>query len=91
MTDPTGKPDDVIAREAARMRAAARAEEKRQDELNLTVATQREAARAEWADSELGDVAAQIAESERIMRLPTPDANEALGIKEPNPLKGPSS
>lgn len=30
-------------------------------------------------------------EADRIMRLPSPEANKALGLKEGDPLKGPST
>ena len=60
----------------ARARAGA---ERDNAKLNKLINDNREAHKAEWDDSESGEQAAQIAEAERIIRLPTPEALKAMG------------
>jgi len=71
--------------------AAAAAEEEAQAELNARINAQREATYTVYLESDAGAVAAQIAEAERLMHLPTPELHKELGTPESDPLKGPSS
>jgi hypothetical protein len=75
----------------ARMSAAREAEEEAQRELNERIARQREAAFADYVESEAGQVAEQGRNAERLMRLPTPELHKELGTPPSDPLKGPSS
>jgi hypothetical protein len=84
MADALSRFDAQVAKQRVADEKAAR------DAAELT-AELREAAKEAYDNSEQGDVAAQIAEAERIMRLPTPEALKAMGSHVPkDPTRFPS-
>jgi hypothetical protein len=67
--------EELDARHARAARDAARDNER----LNKQINDAREAHKEEWDASESGEQAAQIAEAERVMRLPTPETLKEIG------------
>jgi peptidoglycan hydrolase CwlO-like protein len=80
----------IAEQDALHAQVAKDADKAAREAAELT-AENRAAAKEEYDDSERGDVARQIAEAERVMRLPTPEALKAMGSVVPkDPTRFPS-